>query len=195
MAARLILALAVAVLVAACASGSADVPTPVPPGQSDGPTSTVGPAVAQTRVDLVRALGTKNLVLDSQAPFRPPEDATFTRTPRALYQVIPQGAAGRLHRRLRVRRPDVGRRGRHRPGGLPRGPAKVQSPFGARHIIRLVGPTVVITRGCPRASRTRSAGHPAGARDLGTGVPVPPTDGPSDRSYASSRASGGSGRA
>ena len=57
---------------------------------------------------------------------------------------------------------------------LATGPAKVQSPFGARHIIRLVGPTVV-----------EYSWVPAGAEDplqpdiqtaletLGTGVQVP----------------------
>jgi hypothetical protein len=178
MAARLILALAVAMLVAACASSSADVPTPVPPGQSDGPTSTVGPAVAQTRVDLVRALGTKNLVLqDSQAPFRPPEDATFTRTPRALYQVIlPKAPQEGFIVVYEFADPtSAAEAATAQAAYLATGPAKVQSPFGARHIIRLVGPTVVIYTWVPEgvADPLQPDIQPA-LETLGTGVPVPP---------------------
>ena len=50
---------------------------------------TVSPAVNQTRIELVRALGAHNLVLtDSQAPVRPAEAPLLAAAPRAVYQVI-----------------------------------------------------------------------------------------------------------
>jgi len=174
---RTALALAATLLVAGCAGSAGDVAPSVGVVVTEGPTRTVGPAVAQTRTELVQALGTKNLVLqDSQAQFRPPEDPTFTTTPRALYQVIlpkaPQegfivvyefGDAAAAAQAAAAQ-----------AAYLATGPAKVQSPFGARHIIRLVGSTVV-----------QYSWVPAGAEDplqpdiqtaletLGTGVPVP----------------------
>ncbi|HET9083210.1 MAG TPA: hypothetical protein VFN41_02315 [Candidatus Limnocylindrales bacterium] len=174
---RTALALAAGLLVAGCAGSTSDAPPSVGAVVTEGPTRTVGPAVAQTRTELVQALGTKNLVLqDSQAEFRPPEDATFTTTPRALYQVIlPKAPQEGFIVVYEFADPVAAAQAAAAQAAyLATGPAKVQSPFGARHIIRLVGSTVV-----------QYSWVPAGAEDplqpdiqtaletLGTGVPVP----------------------
>ena len=167
---------AAVVLVAGCAPtalGSA----PPPVVSSVGPAGTVSADVAQTRADLVQALGTRNLVLqDSQAPFRPPEDARFTVTPRALYQVIlpdaptegfivvyqfpdPVSAAEAADEQARY---------------LASGPARVQSAFGTRHILRLVGSTVVLYSWVPDGVQdARQPDIQPALETLGTGVPVP----------------------
>ncbi len=147
------------------------------PAGSLGPATTVGPAVAQTRGDLVRVLGTRNLVLqDSTAAFRPPEDGRFTLTPRALYQVIlpeapsqgfivvyefPDAATAREAVDVQARY-------------LASGPARVQSPFGTRHILRLVGSTVVLYSWVPDGIEDpRQPDIQAALETLGVGVPIP----------------------
>ena len=181
MAARLIVrpllvGLMTAVVVGCAPSGGAVVaPTPVP---TVGPVGTVGPVVAQTRAELVRALGGRNLVLrDSQAPFRPPEDARFASTPRALYQVIlPADTAGGLHRRLRVRRSDRGRRGGVGPGRLPgdrpgRGPDRRSACATS---CAWSAPTVVMYSWVPSgAEDPLQPDIQVALETLGTGVPVP----------------------
>jgi hypothetical protein len=182
MATRLIRALATGlastVLLAGCAApgGVAAPPGGVAPA-SLGPTRTAGAAVSQTRAELVRALGARNLVLqDSQAPFRPPEDARFTTTPRALYQVVlpqaPQeGFIVVYDFRDATSAADAAAA---QAAYLATGPARVQSPQGVRHIIRLVGSTVVVYSWVPAgAEDPRQPDIQAALETLGTGVPVP----------------------
>jgi hypothetical protein len=160
---------------AACAPGGVSVAT-FPTG-SIGPARTAGAAAAQTRIELVRVLGERNLVLqDSQAPFRPPEDPTFTTTPRALYQVILPNAPteGFI---VVYEFPDAttaAEAAADQAAYLASGPARVQSAFGARHVIRLVGSTVVLYSWVPEgvADERQPDIQPA-LETLGTGVPVP----------------------
>jgi hypothetical protein len=169
---------AVAVLTLAACSGSESAVTVQPPVvASVGPLRTVGPAVVQTRADLVRVLGTRNLVLqDSQAPFRPPEDATFTSTPRALYQVILPDAPteGFIVVYEFVDPVAASEAANAQAAYLATGPAKVQSAFGARHILRLVGSTVVLYSWVPQgAEDPRQPDIQTALETLGTGVQVP----------------------
>jgi len=135
------------------------------------------PAVAQTRIELVQALGTKNLVLqDSQAQFRPPEDPTFTTTPRALYQVIlPKAPLEGFIVVYEFADPTTAATAAAAQAAyLATGPAKVQSPFGARHIIRLVGSTVVQYTWVPEgAEDPLQPDIQTALETLGTGVQVP----------------------
>jgi hypothetical protein len=178
---RLTAALAVAVvlalLVGACSGASGSVAPPPPPQATEGPTRTVGPVVAQTRGQLVRALGTRNLVLqDSQAPFRPPEDARFTTTPRALYQVIlPTAPREGFIVVYEFADPTAAAEAAAAQAAyLATGPARVQSAVGARHIIRLVGPTVVMYSWVPAgAEDPLQPDIQAALETLGTGVTVP----------------------
>jgi hypothetical protein len=171
--------LAGATLVAGACSGSAGQPSaiPPPPGASLGPARSAGPAVAQTRVELVRALGTRNLVLqDSQAPFRPPEDATFTVTPRALYQVILPDAPteGFIVVDDFADPGSAADAAKAQAAYLASGPVKVQSPLGARHVLRLVGSTVVLYSWVPSGvDDPRQPDIEPALELVGTGVPVP----------------------
>lgn len=172
------LAAATALVVAvACAPAGQAVPGSLPAGPSIGPARTVGPVIAQTRAELVRVLGTRNLVLqDSQASFRPPEDARFTTTPRALYQVIlPQASQEGFIVVYEFADPTVAAEAAAAQAAyLATGPAKVQSAFGARHIIRLVGTTVVLYSWVPEgAEDPLQPDIQAALETLGTGVPVP----------------------
>jgi len=175
---HLTLALAAAILVGGRArTQSSSGPSVAAPVSSEAPTRTVGPAVAQTRAELVRVLGTKNLVLqDSQAQFRPPEDATFTTTPRALYQVIlPQAPQEGFIVVYEFPDPTTAADAATAQAAyLATGPAKVQSPFGARHIIRLVGSTVVVYTWVPAgAEDPLQPDIQTALESLGTGVLVP----------------------
>ncbi|HUP54237.1 MAG TPA: hypothetical protein VM408_01920 [Methylomirabilota bacterium] len=169
-------ALAIAGLVAACASGGGVSVASFPAG-TIGPATTAGAAASQTRIELVRVLGEHNLVLqDSEAPFRPAEDRAFTTTPRALYQVILPDAPteGFI---VVYEFPDAATAAgaaADQAAYLATGPARVQSAFGTRHVIRLVGSTVVVYSWVPEgAADKRQPEIQAALETLGTGVPVP----------------------
>jgi hypothetical protein len=157
-------------------TGSSAVSGP-PIGATAGPQQTTGGAVVQTRAELVRALGEKNLVLqDSQAPFRPPEDARFTATPRALFQVIlPQAPEEGFIVVYDFPDPTTAAEAaRDQATYLASGPARVQSALGARHILRLVGSTVVLYSWVPDgAVDPRQPDIQAALETVGSGVPVP----------------------
>lgn len=177
MAARLTRLAPIVLALAGCAPGGTAVITPGPPAATAGPTRTAGPVVAQTRAELVRVLGGRNLVLqDSAAPFRPPEDARFTVTPRALYQVIlPQAPQEGFIVVYEFPDPTAAAEAATAQAAyLATGPAKVQSAFGARHIIRLVGQTVVMYSWVPNGVEDPLQPDIQTALEtLGTGVPVP----------------------
>ncbi|MGH2477898.1 MAG: hypothetical protein ACRDIL_21830 [Candidatus Limnocylindrales bacterium] len=147
------------------------------PAGSLGPGGTAGPAVAQTRGDLVRVLGERNLVLqDSTAAFRPPEDGRFTLTPRALYQVIlPEAPSQGFIVVYEFPDPTAAREAASvQARYLASGPARVQSPFGTRHIMRLVGATVVLYSWVPDGIEDpRQPDIQAALETLGVGVPIP----------------------
>jgi len=161
----------------ACAPTGSPSVAPPPPAAPVGPSRTVGPAVAQTRAELVRVLGTRNLVLqDSQAPFRPPEDGRFTTAPRALYQVIlPEAPTEGFIVVYEFADPTAAAEAATAQAAyLATGPAKVQSAFGARHILRLIGSTVVLYTWVPEGVQDpRQPDIQAALETLGTGVPVP----------------------
>jgi len=171
------LALAATIVLAACGPAAGPAPSGGAVLPSQGPTRSVGPAVGQTRAELVRVLGTKNLVLqDSQAPFRPPENTEFTTAPRGLFQVIlPQAPQEGFI--VVYEFPDAttaSAAASAQAAYLATGPAKVQSPFGTRHIIRLVGSTVVLYSWVPEgAEDPLQPDIQAALETLGTGVPVP----------------------
>jgi hypothetical protein len=125
----------------------------------------------------VRVLGSRNLVLqDSSAAFRPPEDPRFTSTPRALYQVIlPDAPSEGFIVVYEFGDPSAATEAATAQAAyLATGPAKVQSAFGARHILRLVGSTVVLYSWVPDgAEDPRQPDIQAALETLGTGVPVP----------------------
>ncbi len=174
--ARGIAALVIVGALTACSPG-ADSGLATFPSGTLGPARTAGAAAAQTRLELVRVLGERNLVLrDGEIPFRPPEDATFTTTPRALYQVVLPDAPSEGFIVV-YEFPDpaaAAEAATDQAAYLASGPGRVQVPFGARHVIRLVGSTVVFYSWVPEgvADQRQPDIQPALER-LGTGVPVP----------------------
>jgi hypothetical protein len=172
-------ALVVAALALTACAPTASAPPVVQPSPiaSVGPSRTVGPAVAQTRAELVRVLGGRNLVLqDSSAAFRPPEDPRFTSTPRALYQVIlPDAPSEGFIVVYEFGDPTAAAEAATAQAAyLASGPAKVQAAFGARHVLRLVGSTVVMYTWAPGGVEDpRQPDIQAALETLGTGVPVP----------------------
>jgi hypothetical protein len=171
---RAALVLGATVVLAAC--GSTEVPNFSAPAASVGPGRTVSPAVSQTRIELVRALGEHNLVLtDSQAPVRPAEAALLAAAPRAVYQVIlPKDPT---HGFIVVYEfPDPARAtaaAAQEQAYLATGPARVQTPLGTVSIIRQVGSTVVFYEWLPEGSTDDSApGIQAALETLGVGFPV-----------------------
>ena len=166
----------VAGMLGACSPGTGPTLATFPAG-TIGPARTVGPTVAQTRIELVRVLGERNLVLrDTETPFRPPEDVTFTATPRAVYQVVLPNAPteGFI---VVYEFPDAtaaAEAAADQAAYLATGPARVQVPFGARHIMRLVGSTVVLYTWVPEgASDKQQPDIQPALETLGTGVPIP----------------------
>jgi len=168
------LGLGAAVVLAGC--GSSEVPGISAPAASIAPGRTVTPAVSQTRVDLVRALGSHNLVLtDTQAPVRPPEAPLFGAAPRAVYQVLlPKDPTRGFI--VVYEFPDAGRAvaaAAEQQAYLATGPARVQTPLGTVSIIRQVGPTVLFYEWLPEGSLDDSApGIQAALETLGVGFPV-----------------------
>ncbi len=171
-----LLGMALVVVVAACSPGGGVSVASFPAG-SLGPVGTVSSAVAQTRAELVRVLGERNLVLrDTEAPFRPPEDAVFTTAPRQVFQVVlPEAPSEGFI--VVYEFPDpaaAAEAAADQAAYLASGPARVQSAFGTRHVMRLVGSTVVLYSWVPDGvvdERQREI-QPA-LETLGVGVPIP----------------------
>jgi hypothetical protein len=171
----LIVSAAAVFAVAACAPGGLSVAS-FPTG-SLGPAMTAGTAAAQTRAELVRVLGEHHLVLqDTEAPFRPAEDLTFTTAPRAVYQVILPDAPSEGYVVV-YEFPDptaAAEAAADQAAYLATGPARVQTPFGTRHVMRLVGSTVVLYSWVPEGvvDQRQPEIQPA-LETLGVGVPIP----------------------
>jgi hypothetical protein len=170
------IALALAVIVVACAPGGGVSVASFPAGTME-PTRTAGAAAAQTRTELARVLGERNLVLqDTQAPFRPPEDQTFTTAPRAVYQVILPDAPSEGFIVV-YEFPDpttAAEAAADQAAYLASGPARVQSPFGSRHVMRLVGSTVILYSWVPDGvTDDRQPEIQPALEALGIGVPIP----------------------
>ena len=163
-------------VVSACAPGDGPILATFPAG-SLGPERTAGQLAAQTRMELVRVLGERNLVLrDTDAPFRRPEDVTFTTTPRAVYQVVLPNAPteGFIVVYEFADATTAAEAAADQAAYLATGPARVQSAFGSRHVMRLVGSTVVLYSWVPEgASDAQQPNIQPALETLGTGVPIP----------------------
>lgn len=161
---------------AACTPGGGPVLATFPAG-TIGPARTAGPAAAQTRIELVRVLGERNFQLrDTEAPFRPPEDVTFTAAPRAVYQVVLPNAPteGFIVVYEFADATAAAEAAADQAAYLASGPARVQAAFGTRHVMRLVGSTVVLYSWVPEgASDARQPDIQPALESLGSGVPIP----------------------
>ena len=170
-----VVAVTLATVLAACGGTTAPPPS-APPAAAVGPVRTVSPAVAPIRAEIVRALGTHNLVLsDSQAPTRPAESALLTTAPRAVYQVILPADPG--HGFIVVYEfPDAGRAAEaaaEEQHYLGTGPGRVQTPQGTVYVLRQLGTTVIVYSWLPAASPDAATpGIQAALETVGVGFPV-----------------------
>jgi hypothetical protein len=163
-----------AAAVAACSpSGEA---LPSAPVESIGPAMTVSPAVNQTRAELVRVLGTANLVLtDTQAPVRPVESALLTAAPRAVFQVTLPADPTRGYIVVYEFSDSnlAAQAAAEEQRYLATGPARVQTPEGTVHVLRQLGPTVVLYDWLPGAARDPAAPDIQRTLEtLGIGYPI-----------------------
>jgi hypothetical protein len=171
-----VLGAAVAAVAAGCGIGAAGSPAPLPV-QSVGPAATAAAAAAQTRGAIAAALGTVAVQLgDATRPYRPAESGRLRNAPRAVYQIVlpDQPDAGFI---VVYEFPDGASAvdaGNEEAGYLGTGNGRVQFPPGTQHVIRALGPTLILYSWVPNASSDPTAGKVADAlRTLGIGFTVP----------------------
>jgi hypothetical protein len=167
---------AVAILPTLAACGVAETSLPSVPAETVGPAMTVSPAVNQTRAELVRVLGANQLVLsDTQTPVRPAESPMLVEAPRAVFQVTLPADPTRGYIVV-YEFSDSGRAAQaaaEEQQYLGSGPGRVQTPEGTVHVLRQVGPTVVVYDWLPGAARDPSAPKIQTALEtLGVGFPI-----------------------
>lgn len=150
----------IALALAAAGCAPSGVPVPSVPAANVAPAITVSPAVGQTRAELVRALGTANLVLaDTQAPVRPAEAPLLAAAPRAVFQVTLPADPTRGYIVV-YEFADVTRAAgaaAEEQLYLESGPGRVQTPEGTIHVLRQVGSTVVLYEWLPGAAQDPKA--------------------------------------
>jgi len=165
-----------AVAVAGCGIGANGSPAsfPLP---SVGPVATVTGATAQTRGAIVAALSSVAVQFgDATRPYRPAESGRLRNAPRAVYQVVlpDQPDAGYI---VVYEFPDASLAidaGNEEAGYLGTGPAKVQFPRDAQHVLRELGPTLILYSWSPSGSTDPTAANVALAlAAIGTGFSVP----------------------
>jgi hypothetical protein len=173
------LAASLAVALAGCGFGADGSPAsfPVP---SVGPAAGVTGAVDQTRGAIANALASISSVAvqfgAATRPYRPPEASRLRDAPRAVFQVIlpDQPDAGFV---VIYEFPDAAAAvdaGNEEAGFLGTGPARVNFPRDAQHVLRQIGPTLVLYTWSPSASDDRTDDVVAGVLStLGIGFTVP----------------------
>ena len=159
--------------------GPATSAAPSVPIASAGPDATVTAAVSQTRGAIAAALATGGAGVqlgDTTRPYRPAESGRLRDAPRAVYQVLlpDQPDAGFI---VVYEFPDSASAvdaGNEEAGYLGTGPARVQFPPGAQHVLQAVGTTLVLYTWLPSASSDPTAGKVADAlKAIGVGFDVP----------------------
>ncbi len=166
----------VASVVVACgvdAGGAA----PSIPEASGSPVVTAGAAAAQTRGEIATALANVAVQFgDATTPYQPAESPRLRGAPRATYQVVlpDQPDAGYI---VVYEFPDSASAvdaGNEEAGYLGTGNGRVQFPFGTQHVLRELGPTLILYSWLPAASSDPTAGKVADALNtLGVGFTVP----------------------
>jgi hypothetical protein len=164
------------VALAGCGVGAGGVPASVPDA-SVGPAITAGAAAAQTRGAIASALSSVAVQFgDATRPYRPAESARLRNAPRAVYQVVlpDQPDAGYI---VVYEFPDAAAAvdaGNEEAGYLGTGNGRVQFPVGTQHVLRQLGPTLILYSWLPSASSDPTAAKVAQALStLGIGFTVP----------------------
>jgi hypothetical protein len=173
-----VLAIGAATALAGCGVGAATSAEPSLAVES-GPPTNVSAAVAQTRGAIVAALAAAGVTAplsDASRPYRPAESPRLRNAPRAVFQVLlpDQPDAGFI---VVYEFPDTASAvdaGNEEAGYLGTGPAKVQFPREAQHVLQAVGTTLLLYTWAPTASSDPTAGKVADAlKGLGIGFTVP----------------------
>ena len=164
----------IALTLVACAT--TEPPPASAPVATAGPAMTVSPAVNQTRAELVRVLSASSLILaDTQSPVRPAESPLLVDAPRAVFQVTLPADPTRGYIVV-YEFSDSGRAAdaaAEEQRYLASGPGRIQTPEGTVHVLRQVGPTVVVYDWLPGAAKDPDAPKiQAALETLGTGFPV-----------------------
>jgi hypothetical protein len=157
----------------ACGTGAGPVTVPA----SIGPDRTATPVVDGTRADIARVLGERSIILDDlDTPFRPAEGPILSFAPRAVYQAqLPADPEKGII--VVYELPDAGAAldaADDQAAYLGSGPGRVQYPDPARHVIRVLGSTVIFYTWIPESAEDpRTPEVAAALATLGTGVDVP----------------------
>ena len=177
-AALVVAALVVAALVAGCGIGANGSPASFAP-PNVGPSATVTGATAQTRGEIASALASVPSGIqfgDATRPYRPPESGRLRDAARAVYQVVlPEQPDGGYI--VVYEFPDAAAAvdaGNEEAGYLGTGPARVNCPRDAPHVLRQLGPTLVLFTWSPSDPAATAEGDVAAALGrLGIGFSVP----------------------
>jgi hypothetical protein len=173
------LALAASIVLGGCGIGANGSPASLP-APSVGTVTPVSGAVDQTRGVIANALASISSVAiqfgAASRPYRPPESGRLRDAPRAVYQVLMPDLpdAGFI---VVYEFPDAATAAEaaaDQAAYLATGPARVQSAVGSRHVMRLVGSTVVLYSWVPEgASDAQQPDIQPALETLGTGVAIP----------------------
>lgn len=164
-----------AVALAGCGLGAPNVPvaTDTPP-----PLASLSGAIALTRGEVESALKDRGIgLIQPNAPFTPPQDASLVDVPRAVFQAVlgEDPAAGYI---VIYELPDPASAfaaAERQATWIASGPGAVQFTPGTTHVIRVVGNTVVTFSRSPEARDPHEVDVVAALETLGRGVPVPTT--------------------
>ena len=163
-----LLALALAVGFGGCGIGANSVPASAPVA-SVGPPVTSGGAVAQTRGAIALALSSVAVQFgDATRPYRPAESPRLRGAPRAVYQVVlpDDPDAGFIVVYEFADAAAAVDAGNEEAGYLGTGPARVQYPLDTQHVLRQLGPTLILYSWSP--TTVRDPARQAVATALGT---------------------------
>jgi hypothetical protein len=150
---------------------------PVTVPASIGPIGTVGQPTGDTFEVLRRELGARSIILeDREAPFRPAEGPLLTVAPRMDYQAqLPADPeAGTIVVYELPSAEAAMEAAEDQAAYLGSGPGRVQYPDAARHVIRVLGQTVILYSWIPESAEDPLTPEIAAAlATIGTGVDIP----------------------
>ena len=162
---------------AGCGIGAAGTPASLPAG-SVGPAATVGAAVGQTRGAIATALSRLGVQFgDANRPYRPAESPRLRSAPRAVYQVVlpEQPDAGFIAVYEFKDAAAAVDAGNEEAGYLGTGPGRIQYQLGTEHVLRQLGPTLIVYSWSPTEATDATTAADIGAAlgTIGVGFSVP----------------------
>jgi hypothetical protein len=176
LAAVAVVGLAALIGLAGCGVGANSNPASFPVA-SVGPSAAVTGATAQTRGVIAAALSSVAVQFgDATRPYRPPESSRLRDAARAVYQVVlpdqPEGGFILVYEFSDATAAvDAGN---EEAGFLGTGPARVNFPRDAQHVLRQVGPTLILFSWSPSDADAAAEGSVASALGtIGIGFTVP----------------------